>query len=465
VRRRRLALLCLLAAASTGQDCGGGGGSGAAAQNEFDVDLAGCAALSSQFPPGFDFTPGDPSRVLVADFAPPTVIGFDVSGGRRGVPPEEADRPIRTPADPVYVVPPDSDGDGVAEAIEPIPFSVVLDDVLADDPVLAAADLAIATSSGYEALLFLRADGSAARELEVAVDASFAPGDRPFLPAPGSRALRRGLSTLACVRPPPGARDSRGAPLATVLSPAASCDPDVLAYFARFGAGVARAAGRLFVATSNLGAAAGSADPQFLPGTVLVHDLDTSVEPPVVGPSPDAPAIFTTAFNPTHVTSHATATRDFVLVSLSGSLGIEPDDPDTTPIETGGIALTDSAIDVIDAHTLELVATYPLGPAAIAFGPLAIDPSGRVAVAGSSVGRALVAVDLSVLDALPAAPPGGVPLVLDGSTGPDGVIFDAAAPLVLPARTGGAPAVRPAYSPSLFSSSSMSRTSASWRGS
>ncbi|HSK04700.1 MAG TPA: DNA mismatch repair protein MutS, partial [Kofleriaceae bacterium] len=40
-----------------------------------------------------------------------------------------------------------------------------------------------------------------------------------------------------------------------------------------FTSGAAVAAGRLFVTTANLGAGAGSFDPQFLPGTVLVYDL------------------------------------------------------------------------------------------------------------------------------------------------------------------------------------------------
>jgi hypothetical protein len=147
--------------------------------------------------------------------------------------------------------------------------------------------------------------------------------------------------------------------------------------------------------------------------------------------------IVTTAFNPTHVTAYSAAGREFVLVTASGALGIVEDQPGTPEIESGGLALTDAAIDVIDASTLELVATVPLGRAGLAFGPLAIDPGGRVAVAGSAVARWLLAADLEVLAALPAST--GAPLVLDGSSGPDAVVFDAAAPFQIPARIDGAP--------------------------
>jgi hypothetical protein len=85
------------------------------------------------------------------------------------------------------------------------------------------------------------------------------------------------------------------------------------------------------------------------------------------------------------------------------------------------------------------VATIPLGFAGLAPSGLAIDQSGRVGVVGSTIGRQLYAVDLAPLENLPAT--AGPPLVLDGSDGPDAVIFDADSPLEIPARPDGAPAV------------------------
>ena len=58
------------------------------------------------------------------------------------------------------------------------------------------------------------------------------------------------------------------------------------------------------------------------------------------------------------------------------------DDPNTSVLESGALALSDGAIDIIDADTLELVGTVPLGRAALSFYPLAIDPTGRVAALG-----------------------------------------------------------------------------------
>jgi hypothetical protein len=422
-----LLALALAACASLAGRCGGGSGRGAAAVDRLESRDERCAVLGSQFPPGFDFLPGPGARAVVADFAPPKLLGFDIDG----------ETPVLGRPTPVLEIPPDSDGDGREEGSRDLPLGVVLDGVVAGDPGLAEAGLVLATASGYDEVVFAAPDLSALRALRVSVPASFAAGDNPFLPAPGASALRTGLSTLACVRPDPDALDSRGERIRDVLSLALSCDAETFSYLATFTSGAAVAAGRLFVSTSNLGDDAGTTNPQFLPGSVLVYDLDLDADPPAIAPNEETPVVLTSGFNPTQVTPYRVGDRELVLVTVSGAIGIEQDDPFTDPIEAGGVALTDAAIDVIDAETLELVATVPLGPAGLAFDRLAIDPTGRVAVAGSAVGRDLYAVDLSPL-ADPLLGSGGT-AVLDGSGGPDAVIFDAEEPLAVPAFAGGAP--------------------------
>jgi len=179
---------------------------------------------------------------------------------------------------------------------------------------------------------------------------------------------------------------------------------------------------------------------------VLVFDLDLTATPPSIGPDPTTPLIFTSGFNPTHVTSYRTpGGRDLVLVTVSGATGLVADDPSTPEREAGGVALTPAAIDVIDAAQRRLIATVPLGLAALSYEELAIDPTGRVAFTGSAIARRLYAVDLAPLDALPTDPSAPVQ-VLDGSSGPDARIFDAAHPFEVPARPDGAPvATCPGY--------------------
>src|SRR5690606_31969787 len=207
-------------------------------------------------------------------------------------------------------------------------------------------------------------------------------------------------------------------------------------YYTSFTSGAAVAAGRLFVSSSNLGAGAGTLAPQFLPGTVLVFDLARA--PLAVAPHPTTPALFTTGFNPTHVTPYTTPSgRELVLVGVSGALGLRSDDPATPYREAGGVALGEAAIDVIDAEQLRVIATVPLGLAGLAFERLGIDPTGRVALIGSAIARHVYGIDLAVIDAL--AP--DAPFVrLDGIEGPAAAIFDADAPLVLPGLPDGAPA-------------------------
>jgi len=416
--------LAMLAAAAflVGGSCGGGsGGGGDPPVVHVDTPDDRCIALPSQFPPGFDFVPGASGRVLAASFTPGVAIPIDVEP----VPPRAAaPGPF---ADLRSAV--------AADACPGFPIDPAFDGVFA-----IAADLAVVTASGCESLAFVAPATGALRDLTVATPAGVAAGTWPSLPAPGASDPRVAASTRRCIAPPPGAVDSRGAPIP------AGCDPTQPSFFSSFTSGAALAGGAIFASVSNLGANAGRPDTQFLPGAVLVFDFDGAATPPRIAPAAES-VVFTTGFNPTHVTPYRTPSgRDLVLVTVTGALGLVPDDPSTPEREAGGTALTSAAVDVIDAASRRLVATIPLGLAGASFDRIAIDPTGRVAVVGSAIARNLYAVDLAPLDALAFPAPGAPPLALDGSTGPDAVIFDAAAPLALPARPNGAPpATCPGY--------------------
>jgi hypothetical protein len=411
---RSVALLAVLAWLHTGGSCGGGsGGGGSAPVIVVETPDERCLALPSQFPAGFDFAVDAPGRMLAASFNPGVVVPANVES----VPPSAA------ASGPLVDLRSTIAADACSGFLDP-----------AFDGVLAvAADLALVTASSCEAVAFVDPTSAALRDLDVATPASAAAGAWPFNPAPGASEQRVAISTRSCVQAPSGALDSRGA-----LVPN-GCDPTQPSYFSSFTSGATVSAGALFVSVSNLGANAGTVNTQYLPGAVLVFDFDTSVTPTRVSPDATTPVLFTSGFNPTHVTPYRSpGGRDFVLVTVTGALGLTPDDPATPEREAGGQPLTNAAIDVIDAAARRLVATIPLGLAAPSFERLAIDPTGRVAMVGSAVGRKLYAVDLAPLETI-ALPPGAPPLVLDGSTGPDAVIYDAASPLELPARANGAP--------------------------
>lgn len=434
--RRRAFGLALALAVPLGASCvgGGDGGGGGAPVVTVESPDERCAALPGAFPPGLSFVPtalgatGSAQRLVAASDVPASVIPFSPDS----LPPAVA-ASGRVPSFPA-----DSDGDGQPDDVRsPRP-----------DGVLALApDLALVSASGFAEVLFVDPRSGALRQVQVSV-----PGDVPAtrfarLPAPGGSALRTAISTAACIAdPPPGAVDSNGAPLTATFPPSPdSCvDPRVRSFEFGYTSGVAFAAGRLFVSMSNLGNNPGTQFTQFLPGAVLVYDFDPAASPPRVSPRADG-VIFTTAFNPTHVTALRTAGgRDLVLVTNTGPLGVILDDPQTDELEAGGVAQGEGSIDVIDATTLQLVATVPLGLAAPSFDALAIDPSRRVAFTGSAATRSLYAIDLAPLDALPPLAAGARPFVLDGSDvrvgGADARIFDAARPLRIPARANGAPA-------------------------
>jgi hypothetical protein len=414
---RQVALLVTLALLHTGGSCGGGSGGGGSppvitVENPPDER---CLALPSQFPAGFDFAVSAPGRGLAASFNPGVVVPVDVES----VPPRTvASGPL---ADLRGAIATDACGGFLDPAF--------------DGVVSVASDLALVTASSCEAVAFVDPLSGALRDFSVATPASAAATAWPFSPAPGASDLRVAIATRTCVTVPAGTLDSRNATVAP--SP---CDPSQPSFYSSFTSGAAVAAGALFVSVSNIGANPGRPDTQFLPGAVLVFDFDPSATPPRVAPSATGSVIFTSGFNPTHATAYrAPSGREFVLVTVSGALGLAPDDAATPEREAGGQALTNAAIDVIDAAQRRVVATIPLGLAAPSFDRLAIDPTGRVAIVGSAVARRLYAVDLAPLDTVTLSP-GAAPLVLDGSGGPDAVIFDADTPLELPALPNGAPA-------------------------
>jgi hypothetical protein len=420
--RGRYALLVVVCCALLGGKCGGGDGGGGGGGVKVSIESPDdrCAALSSPFPPGLDTVPGQGTRVWVADLSTHSLVPFDLGG----TPPEQPGVPQ------TFVIPADSDGDGQDEGRS---FSPTLDDI-----EIVTPDLALVTASTYEEVLLFSPAAGDLIEFDVSVPASFEDYDYSRLPEPGAEAeSRTAISTFVCLRPPAGALDSRGDPVAVSWPSKRWCDPALPSYGASFTSGAAIAGDHLFATVSNLGFDQGRPNTQYLPGAVLVYDIDLDADPPTLRPNEDVPVLFTTGFNPSHLTPLTVDSQEFVLATVSGAVGIAEDDPDTDEIEAAGIAITDAAIDVIDAETLEIVATIPLGLAGLATSGLHVDVSGRVGVVGSVIGRQLYAVDLTPLED-PLDPVAG-PIALDGLDGDDAVIFDADDPLPIPHRPDGAP--------------------------
>jgi hypothetical protein len=321
----------------------------------------------------------------------------------------------------------DSDSDGEADACRSDAlgfrcFSPIAGDLFAVDD----SRIALSTSS-YEQLVFV--DPATSQLLPVELDPpaagpAYEPADWPFWPAPGTRPVRTAISTRACVYAE-GEVDSLGDP----IDPSRSCDGIRAGFVTGFTAGVARTHGHLFVATSNL---LRSSSAQFAPGTLLVFDYDDTFAPPRARPNAAQSVILLSGFNPTGVSAYQTpAGRDLVLVSITGAIAIG----------TGSdLVRSESAIDVIDAESLTLVATIPLGRAGLGFTELAIDGTGRIALAGAATTRTLFGVDLAALDdpGLGLGPE-PLPIVLDGSSPPfaDARLFTASRPFVLPEREDG----------------------------
>ncbi len=425
-----LASLLFLCPLLVGSRCGGGDGSGGSAPVlELRSPDARCVALADpgQFPPDFDFVPpvsgaGAPLRLVAATDMLQNLIPYAI----------EATPFQQPPGTVIYPLPADSDQDGNIEFFKSIGQVRALSSSLA----------LVTVSGGIEAVLFIDPSQVGPRTVEVSVPADFVPelfATFPGLPDPGTSREQRGITTTACVSPGAAALDSRGEPLSTAVAPIFWCD-GTPSYVASFTAAAAVSAGRLFAAVSNLGVDPGAENTQYLPGALVVYTLDLGVEPPVVAPATDTadalPYLLTSGFNPTGLTPYTTPSgRELLLVTLSGAIGIRADDPNTSELEGGAVAITDGAVDVVDATSAELLATIPLRDANPAFDGLAIDPSGRVALFGDLNARQLYAIDLAALWTLPAAGSGSPPSVLEAA-----IIFDGTNPLEVDALPGGAPA-------------------------
>lgn len=426
---RRLLFLLLIVPVLAGGKCGGGDGGGSRPPV---VDLPTsdprCVALADigGFPPGYDFVPSPgsaPQRVLAATATRSNLIPLAIEQIPFEVPPGSA--PLQLPAD--------SDGDGNPELFKTI-----------SDVVALSSDLALVSVSGnVEGVLFVDPRGVSLREALVSVPADFDPATFaafPGLPAPGASRTQTGITSTACIDAGVDALDSRGIRLEEAVAPVFQCDGPGT-FPASFTSGVAVAGSRLFVAMSNLGVDPGQPDTQFLPGSVVVYDFDASAAPIAVGPALDTadgrPYLVTSGFNPTGLTRFETAGgREFLLVSHTGAIGIQVDDPNTDPLESGALAISDGLIDVIDVDSLELLATIPLESANPSFDGLAIDPTGRVALFGDVNARRLYGIDLEAIASIGPPGSGDPPEVLDAA-----IIFDGTNPLEFPALPGGAPAV------------------------
>lgn len=438
-----LSLAVLLAA--LGGDCGGGDGSGGDPSRvkiiSFDPR---CTALPDPFgfPPGWDFVPGVEGRVLAAVFSPPVLVPLDITSV-----------PFQSPVDAMPLeLDRDADGDGRRDVLQAI-----------DDVFGIAPDLALVTMSGSESVLFVDPAGEAVTiELVTPTDLGVDPPRGWPDPGTANSVQRTGFQNFTCIAPPlcqeiDCARDSRGDLLVDVIAPDDYCRDDLPSYRSNFTSGVALAAGRLFVAVSNVGGDRNSDHTQYYPAAVTVYDIDFAPMHPRVSlttATPDGEAFILSSqlrddpatpeiegppnasFNATHTTAYTTpGGREFVLVTHTGAIGIPQGDAG----EGGAIRISDGSLDVIDAVRLRLVATIPLKGANPAFNGVAIDPSGRVAMLGDVTSRNLYAIDLAPLEDLPRA---GEPGADEVQVLFDAVIFDGAPGrrFEIPALAGGAPA-------------------------
>jgi hypothetical protein len=371
-----------------------------------------CLPIVGAFPSGFDMLPGGAGHAIVVQQTPAALIALDLG----------SEPPSALATDEIVPLPADSDGDGIEDGSRSLSLGFPPLTPILGTGRAVSEELAFVSASSYEEVIFFEVPSGDLTQLWVE-NPSGEPSDYPFLPVEPE--LRTAISTRACVYPPDPI-DSLG----DAIAPEPRCDPDLPGYFANFTAGSAVAAGRLFVAMSNLRR---SSEARFNPGTVLVYEFDPTSEPATLRPDT---AIFTSHFNPTSVTSYTAfpggEPRELVLVTATGAIGLE-----------GGAETvkTEGAIDAIDAESRCLVASIPLGMAGLSFGELAIDPRGRVALAGAISNRQLYAVDLAPLDDPRLYEDCQAPVVLDGETDPmfpdDARIFKASSPFEIPPRADG----------------------------
>ncbi len=390
-----------------------------------------CIVFAGGFPSGFSPLPGTGREAAVVQFLPTAILGLDLE--------PEPPRLLASNAIPGFPemasarcggqrVDSDLDGRPDTDLSDELGFQCLAP--AAGNVRALSAELVALTTSGYEQILFLDpSDG----ELRVAeLDAppagpGFVPADWPFWPPAGSLPFQSGFSTRACVFGA-GFFDSLGAPIGAN----SRCDGTRDGFVTTFTADSLRVGDRLFVATSNL---IRSSTAQFAPGTVLVFDLDLAAMPPRVGPAAMNSILLTTGYNPTSLTLYTTpAGRELVLVSVTGAIALG-----TGP----GLVRTDSAIDVFDVDTLELIASVPLGPAGLGFGGVVVDPTERIGLIGAAADRVVFGIDLGALDSPSLGTgPEALPILLDGTTPgfADARVYDADTPFMLSKRAEGPPA-------------------------
>ncbi len=424
-----LGLILALTPLLFGSLCEGDGSNDPPKLEQSSLDTR-CATVAGDFPSGFDLLPGGSPFGVVMQFSPPALLTFALDR----VPPQ------RVATGPLHFLSADSDGDGVDDAafFRGLGLCPFFNPNCSTYPVPGAVravrdDLVLLTTSAYEGVVLLSPFGGA--PFEVTLENPLAqddhdPDDHPFLPPGGSSALRTGVATQVCIHPDGAAPafDSLGRAIAAEPY----CDATRPGYLSGYTSAASVTGDRLFVATSNLRAPSVA---RFEPGTVLVFDFVPDGASYRVSPATTHGVLFTTAFNPTGLTPYRTrGGRELMLVSLTGA------------IDAGGRVLGEGGIDVIDVASLRVVAHVPLGLAGPGFGPIALEPSGRIGLLGAEGARQIYAIDLRGLDDPALYAGSGGPVWLDGSAPgfPDARIHWADAPLVLPARADGPdPAVCP----------------------
>lgn len=422
VKRTMTLLLVCAGLSMLGSGCGGAGDGSGGNPPTVKISPTECAPIFGPFPSGFDWLPGSAGHAVAVQSAPPAALFFDMNG----------DKPELLTSGTLTSIPPDSDGDGVADEDQRLcDADEVSEFVAAGKPLGVSEQLAFIAGSNYEEVMFVRSPRGELTEFTVTNPPNTANGsyhgeDYPYLPEDAGD--RTAISTKACIYLTEG---NTLASTGDAVGQHPCCDrvADVPSFFTAFTAGMTLAAGHLFVATSNLDGPNHFLG-RYFPGTVLVYDFDSQAEPNQIGPNVDTPFIITTGFNPTGMSRYRTpAGRELVFVTNSGAL--------LAAVGRENI-LTESFIDVIDAGSRRLVATIPMGFAGLSFDGVAIDPAKRVGLIGSWTLPVLYAIDLRVFDDESLYEQTET-IWLDGSDRefPDARIFAADSPFEIPDRPGG----------------------------
>lgn len=341
-----------------------------------------CTELPGTILPGLGFIPRFGGSFIDG---PLWVVNRSASQGLLGFDADELPPASFVPSRDV-TLPADSDGDGAAD-------SPLISGVRIESLALGLiAGSGFSTLSNYDEVLFFdpsnmnpALDGGLARYL-VAVPASFADGDYPFLPAPGAAAeVRTGVSTRACART--GARTlSEGT---SVTGDDCVGDGTTTSIYTTDTSGATVIANKLFVSLRNRAPAWTPLAPIHRPGTVLVYDFLGGAVSPSESPAASPSVVFTEGYNPTDVIGYSDGSNNYVLVIVSG------------PIVIPGAR---SYIELIDADSLEWLRSVELVFAdgggehvAALSGVSALDEVNGFLYVGSAVERSLYSIELATL--------------------------------------------------------------------